>query len=275
MKPNVINYHITNRCNYQCKHCFARFDQKELPFDDAKKVIDAIETYFKETESINPRINIAGGEPLIYPYIDEIIDYISSKGIKVSIITNGSSLTEKRVEKWAGKIETIGISIDAKSEKTNEKIGRCTNKGALDLAKIKSVCDKIHNLGIKLKINTVISKVNINEDLLSVYKELKPNKIKYLCVHVLENKNKEASTILPTKDEFEDFVKRNLYNESCKTVIEGSGYMSNSYFMVNPSGQVYINDNGIEKQYGSCLNTSLIEIYKQVPLNESKFEDRY
>lgn len=275
MKPNVINYHITDRCNYQCKHCFARFNQKELSLDDAKKVVDAIEVYFKEAKSENPRINLAGGEPLIYPYIDEIIDYISSKGIKVSIITNGSFLTEEKVEKYAGKVETIGISIDAKSKETNEKIGRCTSKGPLNLEKLKKVCDKIHSFGIKLKINTVVSRVNIDEDLLSVYKELKPDKIKYLCVHVLENKNKNTNSILPSNEEFDEFVRKNLYNENCKVVIENSGYMANSYFMLNPCGQVYINDNGSEKQYGSCLETPLMEIYKDVPLNESKFKERY
>ena len=99
MKPHVINFHITNRCNYQCKHCFARFNQRDLSLDEAKRVIDSIEEYFKEAQVKNPRINLAGGEPLMYHYIDEIIDYISNKGIKVSMITNGSLLTEERVEK--------------------------------------------------------------------------------------------------------------------------------------------------------------------------------
>ena len=24
-KPNIINFHITDACNYTCKHCFADF----------------------------------------------------------------------------------------------------------------------------------------------------------------------------------------------------------------------------------------------------------
>lgn len=275
MKPHVINFHITNRCNYQCKHCFARFNQRELSLDEAKRVIDSIEEYFKEAQLKNSRINLAGGEPLIYPYIDEIIDYISSKGIKVSMITNGSLLTEERVEKWKGKVETIGISIDAKSKEINEKIGRCTKNGPLDLTRLKGVCDKIHKLGIKLKINTVISKVNLKEDLLSIYKQLKPDKVKYLCVHIIENKNSQMQSIVPSKEEFDKFVEMNTYDNNCQVVIENSGYMTNSYFMINPQGQVYMNDNGIEKLYGSCLETPLIKIYDSVPLYENKFEERY
>jgi radical S-adenosyl methionine domain-containing protein 2 len=246
-----------------------------LSLDDAKRVIDSIEEYFREAQVKNSRINLAGGEPLIYPYIDEIIDYISSKGIKVSMITNGSLLTEERVEKWKGKVETIGISIDAKSKETNEKIGRCTKNGTLDLTRLKGVCDKIHKLGIKLKINTVISKVNINEDLLSIYKDLKPDKIKYLCVHIIENKNSQMKSALPSKEDFDKFIETNLYNKNCQVVVENSGYMTNSYFMINPQGQVYMNDNGIEKLYGSCLETPLIKIYDSVPLYEDKFEERY
>ena len=275
MKPHVINYHITNRCNYRCKHCFARFDQRELSLDDAKKVIDAIEEYFKNADIKNPRVNLAGGEPLVYPYIDEVIDYIASKGIKVSIITNGSYLSEERILKWAGKVETIGISIDAKSAETNALIGRCSAQGPLDLEKTAKLTKLMRELGIKFKINTVVTRVNLNEDLLSVYKMLKPNKIKYLCVHVVENKNKDSQSILPSTSEFDGFVERNLYDENCNVVVENSGYMANSYFMINPQGEVYLNDNGTEKLYGCCLEKSLSDIYEILPLNEEKFEQRY
>jgi hypothetical protein len=45
--------------------------------------------------------------------------------------------------------------------------------------------------------------------------------------------------------------------------------------MINPQGQVYMNDNGIEKLYGSCLEIPLTKIYDSVPLYENKFEERY
>ena len=124
-KPHVINFHITDACNYHCHHCFSDFKMDDMPLDSVKKVIDSIETYFLDNEISNGRINLAGGEPLVHPELDAIIDYISGKGIEVSLVTNGSLLTEERIEAWAGKVSMIGISVDAISSNTNIRIGRC------------------------------------------------------------------------------------------------------------------------------------------------------
>ena len=45
-KYNVINFHITDKCNFLCKYCFGKFNASELSLDDAKKVIDSVERYF-------------------------------------------------------------------------------------------------------------------------------------------------------------------------------------------------------------------------------------
>jgi hypothetical protein len=60
------------------------------------------------------RIAVAGGEPLIYPDIVEVIDFISSNGIKSAILTNGEKLTrETAVElKKAGLVQYY-IHVDS------------------------------------------------------------------------------------------------------------------------------------------------------------------
>ena len=55
-KPNIINFHITDACNYTCKHCFADFKMKDLPLKDAKKVIDGIEAVFRFGNKETPLI---------------------------------------------------------------------------------------------------------------------------------------------------------------------------------------------------------------------------
>lgn len=96
---DVINIHITNKCNYRCTHCFGKFSKtkKELDFEEACKVIDNIAQYFSKQGITHGRINLAGGEPLLCPFLDDLIKYIYDCGIKVSIITNGSLLTKERI----------------------------------------------------------------------------------------------------------------------------------------------------------------------------------
>lgn len=274
MKPHVINYHITNQCNFHCTYCFAKCHQNALPSPLAGQVIDSICDYFSENEIENGRINISGGEPLLYPYLDAIIDYIASKNIKLSIITNGSLLTEERVKKWEGKIETIGISIDAKSKKGNQMIGRW-NENTPSWEHFRKIADAIHQSGIELKINTIVSKMNLEEDLLSVYQELMPNRLKFLCLHVLDHVNEDAIALLPTSEEFDCFVKKNRYDLNCKVVIEGPHSMQNSYLMIDPNGEVYSNSNGKLMKHGHCFDEPLSKLFLSVLLDEDLFFKRY
>ena len=45
--------------------------------------------------------------------------------------------------------------------------------------------------------------------------------------------------------------------------------------MINPQGEVYMNDGGTERKYGSCLKTPLYDIFKTIPLSEENYSARY
>ena len=56
-----------------------------------EKILEIIQDF----KSIGVKaVTFSGGEPLLYPYIEEIME----AGIELSIITNGSLLTGKKVE---------------------------------------------------------------------------------------------------------------------------------------------------------------------------------
>ena len=279
MKANVINFHVTDHCNYHCRYCFANFRRPDLPLEDAKRVVNAICSYFEENGITDGRINLAGGEPSIYPHLDALIDHIHSKGVRISIISNGSYLSPARIARWAGKVETIGLSIDAASEQGCRCIGRCQGSSKPQtLSHLSKITDAIHRNGIRLKINTVVSKLNLEEDMLSVYQLLQPDKLKMLCVHVAKGMmlNEGEELFVPTALEYEQFVAKNRYEENgCRLVIEEAGYMENSYFMIDPQGDVFLNEHGTATRYGSCLARSLTEICRTLPLNTEKFFARY
>ena len=210
--------------------------------------------------------------------VDEVIDYIVSLGIKVSLITNGSLLTEKRIEGWRGKVAMIGISVDAITEDANINIGRCDRYLKTNtMEHLAKMADAIHRAGIKLKVNTVVSRLNLEEDMLSVYKRMKPDRLKLIYVHVVRNVNDwpEEMDIIPTVSEYDRFVEKNSYEEGCELVLERPFEMENSYFMINPHGEVYINCMGLEKKYGNSIYESLTEIFLRLPFNIKKFNIRY
>lgn len=277
-KSNVINYHITDDCNFDCKYCFADFKMKSLQLEEAKRVIESIESFFRENEIENGRINIAGGEPLMYPHLDEVIGYISQRSIDVSIITNGFLLTKERIASWKGKVSMIGISIDAASIETNVNIGRCNRcRQANTVEHLLELAEAIHKAGIKLKINTVVSKANLEEDMVTIYRIMQPDRLKLICVHSVSEINEcvNQEKLIPTIDEFNMFIDKNKYSENCEMVCEGSQEMENSYLMINPQGEFFINNLGVETVYGNVINKPLSKIVSQVPFDINKFNIRY
>lgn len=271
-KFNVINFHITDRCNYACKYCFGKFNKRELSLEKAKMVIDSIDRYFKHRGIKNGRINFAGGEPLLYPNLDEIIDYCAEKHINVSIVTNGSLLTPERIYKWQGKVCQIGISIDSNNDTVNAYIGRHACGKVLKEEQLIRTVKAIKECKIELKINTVASRININEDLSQLYLMLMPDKIKLFQMHIVDGVNDKSRFYSISQEEFHRYCEK--YAQLPFNIVrEKQGDMENSYLMIDPDGTLIVNDRGSYKSIGSVLETELYNA--TLPLSYSKFMLRY
>ncbi len=271
-----FNLHLTNRCNYNCKYCFGKFDSEELPLSSSMAVIDNIADYFRRSGIENGDINLAGGEPLLYRALDDIIDHAREHEISVSIVTNGSLLTRERVRAFKGKINCIGISIDSQYRETNLLIGRCCKQQCPALDFWRGLAEEIHACKIKLKINTVVSRYNIDEDLLPLYDLLSPERIKLLKMHSVKGVNDKAVDKAVTEEEFRSFCKNNtLPGKRTETVCEGEEQMENSYLMIDPKGDFILNDKGRYISYGNCIEEPITEILGRVPIIEDRFSLRY
>ncbi len=92
MKLISVNWHMTERCNYKCKFCFAKYNIHKKPIcenlNKSKRLIETLKAHGAE------KINFTGGEPLLCKNLGEIIKFAKELGITTSIVTNGYYLTE-------------------------------------------------------------------------------------------------------------------------------------------------------------------------------------
>lgn len=107
----VVAWNITRQCNFSCRHCYSDSGsfsaEDELGLDQIKDSIDQMKALKV------PVILLSGGEPLIHNHIFEIIDYIRSRGIRVSLSTNGSLIDEAAAQKIKDLgVSYVGISLD-------------------------------------------------------------------------------------------------------------------------------------------------------------------
>lgn len=264
----VVNLHILEQCNYKCKYCFAHYESnKILSLDQWKLIVDNV------SESISvKRFNIAGGEPLLYPKLNELISYINSKGIPVSIITNGVLLSESFIEINSNAIDTIGISIDSFSEKTLNNLGCKTARGEiLTKERLQFLSSKIKEANIKLKINTVVNRENYNELISNDLIHMNLDRWKVLKMKHFKNDSFDNSQLSITDNEFKHFLKRN--NNLKNTVIEES--MSNSYIIIDAQG--YLLDHSGENyvRISDAKEKSFKEGFSKFKLNTELYNSRY
>ena len=154
-----ICWNITNKCNENCKFCYRKICNDNT-LEENKQI-------FNNLSQIKiGKITFSGGEPLLYDDLFELVDYIRIKNpnIKLSITTNGKKINDELLNKIIDKFDWITFSIDSSSDDINEEIGR----GKEHLSKIIHLLEKCNNK-IKIKINTVANKYNIN-DLENIYK---------------------------------------------------------------------------------------------------------
>ena len=120
---------VTTFCQLKCPGCYrglAEEDPKRL-HEDLEKMKSEIDNFI-ESRNIQT-LSIAGGEPLLYPKIKEVIEYASSKGVKTKVFTNGVALTEHRLKdlKEAGVTEFV-VHIDKYQNRPDMKDMKNTNE---------------------------------------------------------------------------------------------------------------------------------------------------
>lgn len=153
-----LTWDITNKCNLRCKHCAAisLIEQSIPEYPNWKKVIDYVCDFVDS-------ITLLGGEPLLFPEIEELIGYANSKNIKILIITNGQIDPKVLDNIMQHDITSILISMEG-LEVTHDKIrGIGTWKKAYDSLNHLINLNKSKINKTQIGINIVANKLNRNE----------------------------------------------------------------------------------------------------------------
>ena len=235
------NIHLNGRCNYHCAHCFDTCLPKRCMIPEDWK------GHLEYLKSIGiTKINLAGGEPFLYPYLEEMCILVKSMGFTVSIVSNGSLITKERIEGLAGTVSWIGLSVDSPEEEDELRIGRNSGKGD-HLKHIIEVAGWAHRCGMKVKLNITVVRQSWNRDFHQLIKSVRPERVKAFRAITLKNANdNRPDTWSITEKQYRLFKTRHQDVESM--VFEDNSDMIGTYLMFDPLGRWMVNRNG-EKRF--------------------------
>jgi MoaA/NifB/PqqE/SkfB family radical SAM enzyme len=184
------------------------------------------------------RVNFSGGEPTLHAELFEMLIIARSLGLATSIITNGWGLTDEVI----ACCDLVGLSIDSATNEGNARVGRTGRGGYVE--ETLDAAFRIRRSARRLKVNTVVTSMNVHEDLKSLYRQLRPDKLKILqFTPVLGENAGRANSLRVSEDAFDAFVRRHRSVADDRTVgwlqVEGSDVIAKSYVMIDPLGRVF------------------------------------
>ena len=280
----VVNWHITEACNYKCSYCFAKWDRQknEVMNDEAAtiRLLDEISKLPKILNNSYPtdfnsiRLNLVGGETFLsFRKVSRIIHHAKQRNFNLSAITNGSRLNDELIDLIAMNFCSIGFSLDSLDNQTNLTIGRSEKNNPMDVMKLSEDINTIKKLNpdIDIKVNTVVSNLNKAEDLSSFIKKIDPDKWKIFKVLPIITEENNIS-----QSDFSQFLDR--HNEFDSIISsEDNDEMTDSYLMIDPVGKFFQNSNTTK---GYIYSRPIIEIgirqaFSEIKFNPEKFHGRY
>lgn len=277
----TVNYHIIKPCNMKCKHCFSDYNEIEtdyLPFEKAQQIIQEI----AKIKSFK-KLNFSGGEPTIYKDIEKLIQFAKEQGLETSMVTNGYILIKQRPElldQLKGKLDLLALSIDGFDHELNLKIGRFVGKKqqrTISYEDFLLLAGKCSDYGIKIKVNSVISKLNCNQILADKIAAFHPVRWKILRMLPVKSQNDKAKELFPTDEEYDLFIRNNKGQAEklgIKVVSEGNEDMTGSYLMIAPDGRFFNNVEGKHNFSEPILEIGIEKALEQTPLRREVFYKR-
>lgn len=273
LKNLKVNLHITERCNYGCRYCFAHFGRnKDLTLKEWQRIIDNLSS----SEKVSG-INFAGGEPMLYKDFPALVEYAKRSGFKVSIISNGFFLLDERFtpSDIFFELETLGISVDSFNEKILVELGCCDRaSNILSQEKLIAIIKRARalNPNIKIKLNTVVSKLNVNEKLVELEKVIDVDRWKFLKMKPFRNKDFSNLDLTVSDEEFERFLKLNERNKG-ESVPESS--LTGSYIIIDNRGNLLDNADDDYTVVGNLLEENFEDVFARYSFDAQLYSSRY
>ena len=93
-------FEVTQRCNHTCLHCYNVWQGEPVP-SYPRGELDTAQTLVLLGKALDEsecrHVTLTGGEPLLRPDLNLLLDHLRARNVMVTIISNGRFLTPERI----------------------------------------------------------------------------------------------------------------------------------------------------------------------------------
>ena len=262
MQKKRVCWNITTKCNQNCKYCHRFLGINDLTYEENKEILNNL-----IKDGVN-NITWTGGEALLYPNLKELLKISQENGIKNKLITNGMVLAQnENMREILDYLDSLTLSLDTINDDTNEELGRGRNH----FEEVKTILDYVKNKNLKININTVVSKKNINEmeqlgEFLNNYNISKWKFFKFMPLRETAEKNKDEFAITDAEFEQTKNVFRHFGNIG-ETDFRQEKDMEDKYTLLIANGDIIKTEHGVDVKKGNALYQNPVEFMYELEDN--------
>lgn len=166
--PLSVSFELTHRCTFRCVHCYLgdqeairKHRHREL---DTKTILGLLD---EMVEAGTLFLTLTGGDPMLHPDFIRIYEHAVRAGLLVSVLCNGSLITDEIVRSFIRyPPRIVEITIYGAIRSTFEAI---TQKSGSFTACLHGI-ELLRKAGVRLRLKTVV--MTLNHDELSAMRKM-------------------------------------------------------------------------------------------------------
>lgn len=271
IRPINVSWLIANRCNYQCKFCFMVANRKSVNFSQAIRILENL------AESGVKKVSFAGGEPLLWKNIDQLIIKAKEFGLMTMLITNGSLLSYERVDRLENCLDWLNLPLEGPCEEINVLMTRPPGhfQKVLEILGYCSAKKKINT-----KINTVVGKLNVSSvpEIINIVRDYRVSRWKILQFYPIRYRAKRFKKTFEIEnnlfEQLKSYLKPKLEELDISFSVETKTELQRSYLTISPDGFAYISDKANDIYLGDLKQISLRKIWQDPLIDKVSYEKR-
>lgn len=158
MSRLYLQWHITERCGNDCRHCYAKGHRitDDTKQDDFLAILgDAISTAKRWNKQLH--VVLIGGDPLFHPFFWRFYQMLAERVDRVGLAGNPETLTPTVIERFLLQCHSFQLSVDG-IEETHDWF-RYPGSYLLTIKKIKEASQ----MGLRIHVMTTVSESNLSQ----------------------------------------------------------------------------------------------------------------
>jgi len=152
----TLQWHITQRCDLRCRHCYDRSDRQEMEVSQGVRVLDELYD-FCQKHHVVAQVTFTGGNPLLYPHFNTLYREAADRGFMTAIL--GNPMPRQRIEEMLAVRQPEFYQVSLEGLRSHDDYIR----GAGHFDRTLDFLDLLRELGVYSMVMLTLTRSNMEQ----------------------------------------------------------------------------------------------------------------